>query len=215
MIENKSIDKVLLINLDKRSDRLELFKVQAINSNLIYNNYIRMSAIDGETINDEQIASATTEQSYKDIINHRPTKGLYLSHGAVGLALTYKEIFENCKCNTLLLEDDILINKNFDSLLAKAMQDIPNDWDILYLGWYQSPTLKVSPITENIAKISGQINGTQAWIINPISAKKLLELFPLNYQIDTCIYMNKNLIKYSLISPAITRSSSNSDIQTY
>lgn len=209
----KMIDKVLLINLDKRKDRLEYFKNQAKNSSLILNKYQRIPALDGNFLTDSDIRAAVTKNGYQDVMNNKPTKGLYLSRGAVGLGLTYKNIFENCECNTLLLEDDILIGENLDTALLNAMRDIPSDWDILYLGWYQSPNLKIIPITQNVASISGQINGTQGWIINPRSAQKLLELFPLNYQIDTCIYMKKNLKKYSLVKPLITRRNSSSDIQ--
>jgi GR25 family glycosyltransferase involved in LPS biosynthesis len=207
------IDKILLINLDKRRDRLDLFYRQLENSLLIKNKYFRYSAIDGHVIDNDTISSLVTKDAYAEIVSDKKTRGLYLSRGAVGLALTYKQIFESCNTATLLLEDDIIISKNFDSQLEKTLKDVPEDWDIIYLGWYQAPSLRINVLTANVGSITGQINGTQGWIINPLSAKKLLKLFPLRYQIDTEIYRSKNLNKYCTVDPIILRSGSQSDIQ--
>jgi GR25 family glycosyltransferase involved in LPS biosynthesis len=210
-----TIDKILLINLDKRKDRLDLFCDQLKNSMLINNKYQRYSAIDGHLIDNHTMSSLVTKDAYLEIMSDKKTTGLYLSRGAVGLALTYKQIFESCKEVTLLLEDDIIVCKNFDSQIQKTLKDVPEDWDIIYLGWYQSSSLRINILTENVGSITGQINGTQGWIINPLSAKKLLRLFPLRYQIDTEIYQNKNLNKYCTVEPIILRSNSHSDIQSY
>ena len=208
-----TVDKILLINLDKRQDRLDLFCSQLKNSLLIQNKYVRYPAIDGHLIDNDTLLSLVTKDAYTEIINDKKTKGLYLSRGAVGLALTYKQIFESCNEVTLLLEDDIIISKNLDSQIQKTLKDVPKDWDIIYLGWYQSSSLNINILTANVGSITGKINGTQGWIINPLSAKKLLKLFPLRYQIDTEIYSSKSLNKYCTVDPIILRSGSHSDIQ--
>lgn len=207
------IDKILLINLDSRKDRLDQFIIEKKNSNIIGNNYIRYRAIDGNTIDNNIINKLVTQKAYSDIINKKKTHGLYMSYGAVGLAFTYKTIFETCNEITMLLEDDIKINPMFDEILTMALNQLPKFWDILYLGWYKSKHLKIKKISNNIGEISGQINGTQGWIINPLSSKKLLNLFPLSYQIDTAIYCMKGLKKYCVLNPIITKSNSYSDIQ--
>lgn len=209
-----NIDQIYLINLDRRPDRLSHCEKQFIKSDIIKNGYQKYIAIDGALLDDETIKALVTSKGYEYITSKQPTKGLYLSRGAVGLALTYKRIFEICVDeNILLLEDDIILKDNFDSILLNGLNDIPNDWDIIYLGWYKSQNLKIEPITSVIGEITGQINGTQGWIINPRSASKLLNLFPLSYQIDTAIYRAKNLKKYCFIDPIITRYNSKSDIQ--
>jgi GR25 family glycosyltransferase involved in LPS biosynthesis len=207
--------KILVVNLDKRTDRWNTFCKQAEKSKLIKENYSRYSAIDGSLLSEFTIQSLVTPTAYRDIKNNRPTRGLYLSKGGVGLAKTYYDILTNCVDNTLILEDDIIIDKDIDNKLFKSLKDLPEDWDMLYVGWYNSPSLKISILTPNIGRISGQINGTQGWIINPNSAKKILEIFPLSYQIDTEIYRHKSLNKYCTINPLITRLNSKSDIQNY
>jgi GR25 family glycosyltransferase involved in LPS biosynthesis len=205
--------KIFIVNLDKRIDRWNNILAQINNSQLIKNNYIRYSAVDGETLSEENIKKLVTNCAYNHILNNKKTHGLYLSRGGVGLAKTYYDILTNCDDLTLILEDDIVISKNFDNQLYDSIKDLPTDWDILYLGWYESKNLKIDKLTNNIAKISGQINGTQAWMINPRSAKKILQIFPLSYQIDTEIYTHKNLNKYCAINKVVFRLNSKSDIQ--
>ncbi len=209
------ITDILVINLDRRYDRWSGFLDQTQNSSLINKFHKRISAIDGKDLTNNDFIRYVRVEGYNDIISSKQTKGLYLSRGAIGLAMTYYRICENCIRPTILLEDDIIISKQFDKVFAQAFMELPEDWDILYLGWCQSSNLKIIPITEHISSISGQVNGTHGWMINPLSAKKILNIFPLRYQIDTEIYLNKNLKKYSTTIPIVSQSKiyAHSDIQ--
>jgi len=209
------ITDILVINLDRRYDRWSGFLDQTQNSSLINKFHKRISAIDGKDLTNNDFIQYVRVGGYNDIISSKQTKGLYLSRGAIGLAMTYYRICENCIRPTILLEDDIIISKQFDKVFAQAFMELPEDWDILYLGCCQSSNLKIIPITEHISSISGQVNGTHGWMINPLSAKKILNIFPLRYQIDTEIYLNKNLKKYSTTIPIVSQSKiyAHSDIQ--
>jgi GR25 family glycosyltransferase involved in LPS biosynthesis len=209
------IKSVLLINLEKRKDRLQNFEKQIENSYFIKTNYSRYDAIDGNSLCEDEIKEICSISGYSHIFHNKKANGLYLTKGAVGLAKTYKNIFEQCKDTTLILEDDIIIDQNFDTVLSRTLSYMPTvlHWDILYLGWYNSPRLIINKINENISRLSGQINGTQGWVINPNSAQKLLQLFPINYQIDTEIYLKNNLIKYSTSKRIIKKAKFKSDIQ--
>jgi len=207
------ITDILVINLDRRYDRWSSFLDQTKNSSIINKYHKRISAIDGkDLINNDFIQYVRTE-GYNDIISSKQTKGLYLSRGAIGLAMTYYRICQSCMKPTILLEDDIIVSKQFDKIFAQALIELPEDWDILYLGWCQSSNLKIIPITEHIGSMSGQVNGTHAWMINESSAKKILNIFPLRYQIDTEIYLDKNIKKYCTNIPIITLCNKYSDIQ--
>lgn len=200
-----NISDVLVINLDKRTDRWIHFLDESKNSTIISNNAKRVSAIDGSFLSDQEIAHFVSKQAYKDITTNRTTKGLYLSRGGVGLSITYYKILQNCVGPTILLEDDIVISKQFDQVFKSAYSELPNDWDILYLGWYDSSNLKLDKVSTNINRISGQINGTNGWVINPTSAQKILKIFPLKYQIDTELYLHQNLNKYCTNQKIIRR----------
>jgi GR25 family glycosyltransferase involved in LPS biosynthesis len=209
------ITDILVINLDRRYDRWSGFLDQTQNSSLINKFHKRISAIDGKDLTNNDFIQYVRVEGYNDIISSKQTKGLYLSRGAIGLAMTYYRICENCIRPTILLEDDIIISKQFDKVFAQAFMELPEDWDILYLGWCQSSNLKIIPITEHICSISGQVNGTHGWMINPLSAKKILNIFPVRYQIDTEIYLNKSLKKYSTTMPIVSqfKTYANSDVQ--
>jgi GR25 family glycosyltransferase involved in LPS biosynthesis len=206
------INKIFLINLERRSDRLDKFKKEALKSNII-KNYVRYPAFDGKLIDESTIKSIADPTACKNIIENKTTCGLYLSRGAIGLALTYRKIFEECQSKTMLLEDDITIEEEFDEILSLALKELPKDWDILYLGWHISNNLNIKKISDNIFEMNGQINGTQGWIINENSAKKLLKIFPIKYQIDTEIYMHRDLKKYCVKKQIVKNYSDVSDIQ--
>lgn len=209
------IDNVYLINLDRRPERFESAKLE-ISKSLILKKYQKISAIDGQKLTDQDLKPYVTGGGYHDIVTNRPTKGLYLSYGGAALAITYQKLLSKCDHNMLILEDDIIVHKNFDKLLAPSLSELPAGWDILYLGWYRSQHLKVVPISGHINRLDGQVNGTQAWMVNPNSAKKICDLFPISYQIDSEIYRSKNLVKYSTKMPIITRNLKHtSDIQSY
>jgi GR25 family glycosyltransferase involved in LPS biosynthesis len=206
------INKIFLINLDRRQDRLDKFKKEALKSNIV-KNYIRYPAFDGKLLSESTIRHIADARACENILGNKTTCGLYLSRGAIGLALTYKKIFEDCKSHTMLLEDDITIEEEFDEILFSALTELPSDWDILYLGWHMSNNLDIKKISENIFEMHGQVNGTQGWIINENSAKKLLKVFPINYQIDTEIYMHRDLKKYCVKKQIVKNYSDISDIQ--
>lgn len=207
------IDSVYLINLDRRPERLQSAKLE-ISKSLILKKYQKISAIDGQKLTNQDLKPYVTDSGYRDIVTNRLTKGLYLSYGGIALAITYQKLLSKCNHNMLILEDDIIVHKNFDKMLTSSLSELPADWDILYLGWYQSPDLKIIPISNHINKLDGQVNGTQGWIVNPNSAKKICDLFPISYQIDSEIYNSKNLVKYSTNMPIITKNIKyTSDIQ--
>lgn len=207
-----NIDNVFLINLDTRNDRLQAVKKEIAKSKIL-SSYKRISAIDGFTLTDTDLISLISPRAFADMAGMVKTGGLRMSYGAAGLASTYKQIFEKCDSNILLLEDDIAVDDDFDNVLTNAMNHAPKNWDIIYLSWYDSEKIVIENFNQYFNKLSGKINGTQAWIINKNSAQKLLRMFPITYQIDTEIYTNHKLNKYGIYKKIIHRIRSDSDIQ--
>ena len=52
--------------------------------------------------------------------------------------------------NILVLEDDILFCDNFKNKLIKYYEQVPEDWDIIYLG---GSRMRGTKISENILKL--------------------------------------------------------------
>ena len=131
-------DKVFLVNLDKRTDRLENFQKQVTEYNL--GDYQRVSAIDGTTI---------------DLKNYTNR----LRPGELGLILTNLSIIKLAKENKyetiLILEDDC----NFSEEIKKVDEYfslLPLDWDMLYMGGNHNTHMGVTPpikVNEKVMKL--------------------------------------------------------------
>lgn len=209
------IDKVYVVNLDRRFDRYENFiKNVCLKSQFIKEKHVRYSAIDGQKLSENELFEITSVRGKNFMLNNSRSKGIYLTKGAIGLALTYKKIIEDCRGITMILEDDVNIIENFDSELSSCLNNLPDDWDVLYLGWCDSRYLKIEKFNNYINLLNGQINGTHGWIINPNGKNKLLSVYPLTYQIDTEIYKKNYIKKYSTYKKIALRTKGNSDIQT-
>ncbi len=135
---NQYFDKVYVLNLEKRIDRkMEMFQklgrlnikaefVRAVNgydfqNQLEYETYLRQPLGTGGTL--------------RELILNRK---LIENSGAWGCLKSYLFILEDAQKNgynrILCLEDDAIFYKNFESRFKDAIQKIPNNWKLLYLG---------------------------------------------------------------------------------
>jgi GR25 family glycosyltransferase involved in LPS biosynthesis len=115
---HKYFDKVFLINLKRRPDRLEQAKKECEKIGLEYELF---EAIDGDTLN--------------IIIEN---KSLYWNKAALGILLSNYNIIKIAKeknyKSILILEDDIEFDSNFISILEKNWSNIPSNWETFFLG---------------------------------------------------------------------------------
>ena len=102
---NDYFDKVVVINLDRRTDRMEKLVPQLEELGIQYE---RFSAIDAKELNIEGYIAGT------------------MSHVAVWKKYLGQKV--------LILEDDALFCDNFNEKFTEVMQTLPSDWDIFYLG---------------------------------------------------------------------------------
>jgi GR25 family glycosyltransferase involved in LPS biosynthesis len=127
---NNYFDKVYVINLDKRKDRLKACKKEF---KKIGAKFERVSAIDGSTL---------------DIEIENP-KGLRWNKNAYALALTtikiLEEAIEKGYNNILIMEDDIEFHPLFDIIGKRVLGTIPENYDLAFLGY----THTMAPIRYN------------------------------------------------------------------
>ena len=178
-------DKIYLINLEYRKDRLNKFNETFFNSDISIN-YNHFKAIDGKNIN---INNYVTDKTLKEINVIEKTgfrKYHYqLTKGAVGCYLSHtniwKDILDNNIKNGLILEDDIIIPKDFNNLLNKYLKYIPKNYDIILLGY------KCRKCSNNINYI--KVNKfwlTHSYIITKKCIEKIYnKMFPIKQQIDS------------------------------
>ena len=129
-----------------------------------------------------------------------------LTDGAKGCILSHKNIWNNevIKKNKpcLILEDDVFFKDNFIDSLNECSHFISeNDVDILYLGshWVNENLWK--KVNNSIYKIIKHFQyGLFSYIITPEGAKKLLEMFPIDTQLDNAIDLyNKKVLTVNRI----------------
>jgi len=130
----KYFSHVFVINLDRRQDRLDLITKQLSRVGIEAE---RVSAVDGNLLDpDPKIGNGW---------NHR---------GVAGCALSHRKIIELAKerqyANFLVIEDDTVFCEDFLNKIDSYMQQVPNDWDMLYFGGNHLSQLK--PQNINVGK---------------------------------------------------------------
>ena len=111
-----------------------------------------------------------------DAFTPRPPNGIKLSNVSISCAGVYgvslsnlKVIFDatNSICkNMLILEDDIKIRNDinyFNKMLSLAIQELPSNWDILYLGG--KPKREVIKYSNHLVKVRHMV-GAYAYALN-------------------------------------------------
>jgi GR25 family glycosyltransferase involved in LPS biosynthesis len=190
----QNIDKCYYINLDHRTDRRSNIERQIQETNFAKKIY-RYKAVEGAFVNAEKIEENLLNKNAINDLSLDTCKvwGLSLTQGALGLILThiniYNEIILTNK-NFLIIEDDVRIDQEINAELEKILIELPNNFDICYLGWCDTPFDK-KYFSENLSIPFGQLSCTPALIISPSGAAKLKSFIKnIDHQIDTFLYSN-------------------------
>ncbi len=182
---NNFFEKVYLLNLDKRSDKL---KIASRKLNIRKIKFERFSAIDGNCKEFDYLWDNINNQ-YNDFDKKLGRKALR-SRGALGCMLSIESIIKNAKIkqykNVLILEDDIIFNKDFDNKLLK-IKDIDPEWALIYLGASQYDWKDIKSFNENFYYAEKSC-GTFAFGINSNYYDTILNLIK-NYEIPIDTYL--------------------------
>lgn len=136
---NDYFDKVVVINLDRRPDRMERLGAQLDELGIQYE---RFSAVDGRALDINPIIAGT------------------MSHVAVWKKYRGKKV--------LVLEDDALFCENFNEKFAEYILKLPDNWDIFYLGvCLPKHTGKLEPFGNDLWQKQIFSTGAQAYCLNP------------------------------------------------
>lgn len=204
--------KITFINLDRRPDRFKSMVNNFKKNNI--NNYVRFKAIDGKNL----IIDKNIEEMFKD-----NTFGW--RRGVIGAALSHytlwKELVNSKFDYYLIMEDDIILNDNFDVYLKDIKNKISlATFPFIFLGFHtdkeclRNPLLvnnKENEVTIHEIKVGKYIwGGLFGYIIHKKTAESFvndINTFGLTEPIDTFIIKKNNLyVAYPLIitSPCMT-----------
>ena len=192
---NKYFDKIYLINLDRRTDRMVECSDVLDKNNIIYE---RFSAVDGQTLNIEDYGAKVTKNEL----------GCILSHLNI-----MKDIKENDYETILILEDDFELCPGFENLLDVYMSQLPEDWQWLYFGG--SHFNEPEPITENISRITKTLT-THAYAIKREMVEPIIDKLESNVQsaVDSSFTdMQRDYNTYCTMPHLIYQADGFSDIQ--
>lgn len=143
---NDFFDKVVVINLDRRTDRMEKLGPQLDELGIEYE---RFSAVDAQELDIKGYVAGT------------------MSHVAVWKKYLGKKV--------LVLEDDALFCENFNEKFAEVIKTLPEDWDVLYLGaLLDKKTGKVKRVNDHWARQIVS-TGAQAYCIHPKNVETFYE----------------------------------------
>lgn len=194
------IDKCYYINLPEREDRKKFIELEIKKSKVLSSIYERFEAIDGMSLHPRDLPrNFLSEKAIKDILmDTAPAWGLSITQGALGVYLSYFSLFEiikNTNNSCVIIEDDSFLVDDFDDILLKIKEQLPNDFDICYLG-YGEDEIENEKFSENLVIPTGKITCLPGLIVSPSGARKLLDiLVNVSSQIDTEIYMKLGRLK--------------------
>ena len=163
---NTFFDRVFVISLKESTDRQELFKdtLQGLD-------YEVFRGVNGKEL---EIQDLVKDGSLSTNISESSS----LTSGEIGCALShlgvYKKIIDLNLKNALILEDDLILDiQDSDNLhsLSKGLQELPDDWEFLYLGY---------ALNNNKMSYSAYL---RSWLIYPILSLYDRERFnPFKYR---------------------------------
>tara|TARA_B100000886_G_scaffold318562_1_gene258681 strand:+ start:3791 stop:4588 length:798 start_codon:yes stop_codon:yes gene_type:complete len=207
---NKPLDllfDITYINLNESVERRERMEklINLLNLKDIIKRY--------DAVNGRNIIDSDYEDIFFKNIKNTPSREFhqYLSDGAKGCILSHKNIWKNKVIEKnrpyLILEDDIFLKDYFADSLNECSHFISeNDVDMLYLGSHWPNENLWKKVNNNIYKIKKHFQyGLFSYIITPEGAKKLLEMFPIDTQLDNAIDLynkkvNLNIYHYFPVS---------------
>jgi GR25 family glycosyltransferase involved in LPS biosynthesis len=144
MLLNKIFDKIFLINLERRKDRLEEFLKISNKYNFQFELY---KAFDGMALLNENFTYENKKISYvkNEFYKHEPGNFFGIDNYydryfkvCVGCLLSHLEILKLAKKNNyksiLILEDDVVFSDNLEQKLDNLSKNFPNEWDMFYLS---------------------------------------------------------------------------------
>lgn len=183
---NDYFDAVYVINLDRRTDRMERLDLQLKKLGIEYE---KVSAVDAKA---EGIQPQTAGK---------------LSHQSVISQLNTSK--------ALILEDDALFVDDFQQRFDEVMPDLPNDWDVFYLGVLLQPNIgKLVQVNKHWHRQVMSV-GMHAYCVNPDKTDYFAqELNKYDGWVDVCFRLLASKTKAYVAQPnLVTQFPSFSDLR--
>ena len=222
------IDKIFIINLKSRNDRLMKMRLLIDTLNIDKNLIEIFEAVDGMDITDSEINSTLSISALDTLYNKSNNHKDIRTKGAIGCYLSHYKIWEkvvnNNLDNVLIFEDDLILDVDIKEF-EEYLNSIPQDYDVAMLSWFSlwfdllnNPKKKI--IINNYWNKYNSINvfSCGSYLISRKGAEKLIKnAFPICYQVDAYINILNNIdttfVRYIANISAFKQNNSKTDIQ--
>ena len=201
---NKFFDRICYINLTKRSDRRNRMNQLLVDNNI---NAVRIYAIEGNRW-------GWKADSYKP-----PMRGF---EGMAGCISTHIQILRDAirdkAQSVLIFEDDCEFVPQFSQKFDEWSENVPSDWNLLYLGGLNGVGEYVNGIEGRVVSIT-EMTSTHAYAIEQSVFAEVLDAwyssFPyLEDSVDGYLRTLQNTVKaYAFNPPMAWQRADHSDIQ--
>ena len=193
-------DITFIINLSETQEGRRRWNI--IKNMSEFYNKIRFPAIYGKTYD-------YSEEIKKDIIKtewdygkwkYNKSKMISFDKGEIGVALSHyyiwKKIVDEDIDVALILEDDAInIHTEFEKHVKDTMKILPDDWDILLLGfWLHKGDNKKNEVIKNKLYKVDEFVLLHSYIINKKGAEKLLNRGAIDMPIDSWISAHSDTV---------------------
>ena len=171
--------EIYVISLERSPDRKQTF--DSYNSKYI-DNYIYYEAVDGSQLDISKLDKSVYDK-----------KSTGYSNGAIGVALSHLKLWEKCiELNKpiIIMEDDVIVSRDFNKHLNNVLNMLPEDYDILQLSYnFNSVLCYKNTIYENCNSIFGKKKMTNYDIENFRKDKIYPTIAKLNYSFGLASYI--------------------------
>jgi GR25 family glycosyltransferase involved in LPS biosynthesis len=155
----KTFEHVFVINLDRRPDRWDFITNQLKSVGIEAE---RVSGVDG------------------DLLDPHPKIGNGWNHkGQAGCVLSHRKVINLAKSrgykNILVIEDDNVFTRDFNTLFENYWKQVPENWDLLYFGGSHLGVLK--PVNINIGRCTKSFT-TNMYAMKDTLFDTILNLIP-------------------------------------
>jgi collagen beta-1,O-galactosyltransferase len=170
------IESVYCINIRKRPDRLEHFRMECERAGMYrLSKKINLTTNWERNLNGEDITQEWLKENNMGVFDwqmecdykwwNRP-----LTKGEMGCTISHTEIWKRATGYTLILEDDVLFTPNWIAKLNITINKL-KDWDLLYLGRVPQKTGEKIVCTGIVKPDYSYC--TYAYILSPRGIKKI------------------------------------------
>lgn len=129
---NQFFDKIYVITLQRATDRQQHIEKELKG--------LQFQLFFGKDKNHFEVADLQQQGVYNEALAKKHHRyGKPMPAGMIGCSwshkLVYEDVVQQGYQKVLILEDDVVIDKRFISLLPQVLTELPPDWELLYFGF--------------------------------------------------------------------------------